>query len=293
MPASWFDIRIGGACDGLWEAAGDGFAFAADFKISVVRDLVDANAILRRLHQRLKEDSQWRTPGVLLPPPPHPDVLDGSFDDLSIMAQRLADVQRHFLELLGGLRWLMNIDDDLAANMSFVACDLQLDVEQRLIEWDLPQCYGRGVLVNLLCDWREINIPLYIDDGIPVHYVWTPALQADPHFRSLSPMVLDIPCPNDSVAWAYGSVAAPITTHLADQFLQLRYPLDTPVVKRQLRSKMNNFVVDFEGWKAHDITNLQRQRYLTDLWYIEIPGTSSSRRVFYRNHPRITAICRT
>jgi hypothetical protein len=50
---------------------------------------------------------------------------------------------------------------------------------------------------------------------------------------------------------------------------------------------MCNFVVDFEGWKARDITNSQRQRYLTDLWYDEVPGTSSSRRVFYRNRPCI------
>ena len=203
------------------------------------------------------------------------------------MAQRLVEIQRHFLELLGGLRWLMSIDDDSHANLSHVAVDTQLDVTDRLANWGLPQQGGRGVLVDLFRDWREINIPLYIDNRVPVHYIWTPDLQADPRFRSLSPTTLDTCCPTDAVAWAYHSNPAAITSHLADQFLQLRYPMDVPVVKIKAQSKMDNLVVDFEGWRAHPATKRQCHRYLKDLWYVEVPTRSASRRVFYRSRPRV------
>ena len=208
MPASWFDIRCGGVCsDTQQESVGDRVVFHPDFKLAVLQDLRDASQILSRWHSRLRESLEWRAPGVLLPPSSADDVLDGSFASSSAMAQHLATVQRHFLELLGALRWLMSIDDDMSANLSFVTKDLRMDIQQRLIEWDLPQAYGRGVLVDLSRDWREINIPLYIDNGIPVHYMWTPALQADPRFRSLSPTALNAPCPTHAASWAYSSDA--------------------------------------------------------------------------------------
>ena len=290
MPASWFDIRCGGVCsDTQQESVGDRVVFHPDFKLAVLQDLRDASQILSRWHSRLRESLEWRAPGVLLPPSSADDVLDGSFASSSAMAQHLATVQRHFLELLGALRWLMSIDDDMSANLSFVTKDLRMDIQQRLIEWDLPQAYGRGVLVDLSRDWREINIPLYIDNGIPVHYMWTPALQADPRFRSLSPTALNAPCPTHAASWAYSSDATPpITSHLCDQFLQLRYPMDIPVDEARTQCKIDNFVVDFEGWKARSITNCQRQRYLSDLWYAEVAGVPShTRRVFYRNRPRV------
>jgi hypothetical protein len=288
MPASWFDIRVGGAGDGSqWDAVGNQYVFTPRFKGSVSQDLMDADAILHQLNKRLREDEQWKAPRVLLPPSPYSINLDGRFKNLSAMAQRLVEVQRHFLELLGAIRWLMGIDADLDANVSFVAADLALDVKKRLAEWGLPQSYGRGVLIDLCRDWREINIPLYLDNGITVHYMWTPAVQADPRFRSLSPSALDAPCPDGIASWAYSDVNAPITTHLADQFLQLRYPMDTAVERTKAQSKMDSFVVDFEGWKARSVTNAQRQRYLKDLWYVELAGPSRSQRVFYRNRPRV------
>jgi hypothetical protein len=288
MPASWFDIRAGGACeDGQWEPVGNQFAFTSDFKHSVLGDLTSADSILRRLYKRVRETDLWKAPGVPLPRSSPPDVLDGCFADFSAMAQRLVQVQRHFLELLGALQWLMGIDDDIDANLSYVGKDLALDVEDRMIEWDLPRSSGRGVLVDLHRDWREINIPLYIANGVPVHYIWTPDLQDDPRFRSLSPIALEAPCPGELALWAYRSVQPPITTHLADQFLQLRYPMDTPVEDKKSQNKMDAFVVDFEGWKARSVTNAQRQRYLKDLWYVVVAGPSRSRRIFYRNRPRV------
>jgi hypothetical protein len=287
MPTGWFDLRIGGACDeSQWEAVGGGFVFAPDFRELVYKDLKDASAILLQLHKRMKESDRWKAPGVLLPPSFRHDVLNGTFKDLPAMARRLAEVQRYFLELLGGFRWLMSIDDDLEANLSFVAADLGLDISSRMIDWDLPQSYGRGVLIDLLRDWREINIPHYVENGVPVHYMWNPTLQADPRFRSLSPTALDIHCPDASMAWAFDSTASPITTHFADQFLQLRYPVEIPVEKTKAQNKMDSYVVDFEGWKARPTTNSQRQRYLKDMWYVEVAGQPRSKRIFFRNRPR-------
>jgi hypothetical protein len=86
-----------------------------------------------------------------------------------------------------------------------------------------------------------------------------------------------------------------LTTYSSDQFLQLVHPKDIPI-ERLTQSvngvKMANFVVDFEGWKARDVFEAEKHRYLGELWYIERiierpHGRLESRRVFHRYRPTV------
>jgi hypothetical protein len=201
------------------------------------------------------------------------------------------------LEILGAIRWIVAWDDDNEANLGFVRKDVEamgVDLDKRFSEWQLQLPGGRGVLIDLSRDWRDINIALYVDHGIPVHYIWTEELQLDPRFRSLNPTFLGAfgegllhqPLPD----WVERpSTGKPlVTTNRADQFLQLYYPPRAVIklLSGVKGSKMQDFVVDFEGWKARRVCNEDKKKYMKELWYEETLKKSDghiwSRRTFHR-----------
>jgi len=232
---------------------------------------------------------------VLFPEAPSPGCLDGTFQNFPSLQRRFAEIQHSFLDLLGALRWLMVIDDDAENNLNYVAKRLGMaNIETHLIDWHLRESGGRGVLIDLRRDWMEINIPLYLEHGVPVHYIWSPTLQGDPRFRSLSPPVVQATSLHNDANWAYPSSPTPlITDHASDQFLQLRYPPDCPnsVSPGAPKLKLVHRVVDFEGWRPRGITNEMRKRYTEDIWFAEANGVSTEghpfrHRIYYRNRPR-------
>lgn len=227
-----------------------------------------------------------------LPPPVQIDDLRAPFESRSLLLQCLCHVQRGFLELLGAIRWIIAWDNDIDTNLGYVKSDVArmgIDLEKKFADWHLRQPGGRGVLIDLARDWMEVNIALYVEHEIPVHYVWTPELQLDPRFRSLSPTFLGVvgegllprPLPN----WVERISEPLVTTHRTDQFLQLYYPPCAPVRLSQA-VKVQNFVVDFEGWKPRNIFDAETKRYMTELWFEEVSGKSNgrawSRRIFQR-----------
>jgi len=251
-------------------------------------DLVDANHFLRQLIRRVREDVRKK---VQCPLPPPVEIEDRVFDSRFDLLQYLSGIQRGFLELLGAIRWIVAWDGDIDANLGYVTKDAP-NLKTKVEEWALRRPGGRGVLVDLERDWREVNIALYVDHGIPVHYLWTPDLQLDPRFRSLSPIFLGAsikgfnrPLPD----WVERFSQPLVTTHSADQFLQLYYP---PRAVSKLSSgpsgvKMETVVVDFEGWKARSM-NFKNdiKEYMRVLWYDEESGKSNgqpwSQRTFHR-----------
>jgi len=57
----------------------------------------------------------------------------------------------------------------------------------------------------------EINIPLlYLEHGVPVHYIWSPTLQGDPRFPFFFPrQLVQATSPHNDANWAYPSSPTP------------------------------------------------------------------------------------
>lgn len=95
--------------------------------------------------------------------------------------QYLSGIQRGFLELLGAIQWITAWDDNLNMNLELVVGVKGYSVDgyqplDKISDWDLCQNGGRGVPI----DWREVNITLYVDNGVPVHYMWTNEFKLSP-----------------------------------------------------------------------------------------------------------------
>jgi len=269
------------------------------FQHVIAKDLSDAHCLMLAFVTRQREDDRKKTPQPI-PLPSSPDItrLSSAFNSNAELVQFLTCVQRGFLEILGAIRWLDALDDEADGILGWVTLSVGFDAAKRLEDWMIFQPGGRGVLVDLLRDWREINIALYLEHAVPIHYAWSQTLHNDARFRSLSPLSLDA-SPEDVLSgslpgWALSEPTEPhLTTFASDQFLQLRHPLNTAVeILKQSATglKMTNSVVDFEGWKARDVFEQDKHRYLSELWYTERivqnrVGQAQSRRVFHRYRP--------
>ena len=301
-PAAWYDLKFNGVSTGSVSVClGGQYLLPTAFRLVIEKDSQDANHILSCLYARMREDVRMKAP-ILLPSQIETHSINQVFDDVNDFNRFFTGIQRDFLQILAGIRWLMAIDEDIYANLGRVSATLEFDVQQRLEDWRIPQEGGRGVLVDFLRDWREINVALYIEHGIPVHYMWTPELQSDMRFRALSPSFMGAFATNGMPlgslpTWAHDThdPAEPLLTSFAsDQFLQLRHPMDIAPVKLQgpgPSATVSYFVIDFEGWKARSIFKTDNSRYLEELWYEEERGFDSfgwpwARRTFHRYRPR-------
>jgi hypothetical protein len=297
VPLSWYDMHSNSILNESIDTStgsGNDHRIPSRFQQSTQKHLQDAYTILSSLQRRVRQDNRNDVP---FPVPPAVHIENAVFHSRLLLFQHLRSIQRGFLEILGAIRWIAAWDDDIDANLGYVRKDVEamgIDLDKRFSEWQLRLPGGRGVLVDLARDWRDINIALYVDHGIPVHYIWTKELQLDPRFRSLNPTflgavaegLLSQPLPD----WVERpSTGKPlVTTHRADQFLQLYHPPRAVITLSSgvQGSKMQDFVVDFEGWKARRVYKEDKKKYMNELWYEETPGKSDghvwSRRTFHR-----------
>ena len=146
------------------------------------------------------------------------------------------------------------------ASISGWDANLDAHTTRHIKEMELDCFRKRGVLVNWEKDWREINIPNYVQHGVPMAYPWTTSLASIPCFTSLSPHVLrayeesrlaigyelhsdDLPDLKDdlSIAKKY------------DQFLQDISGDGRPDPDMEFNEGWCYYVVDFQGWSRRHI----------------------------------------
>jgi len=132
----------------------------------------------------------------------------------------------------------------------------------------LHRFHKRGVLVDLECDWHEINMPNLIWHWVPVAYLWMPTLASLPHFTGLSPWVLaayDQIC--QSLSWEVClSDIHDLDLDFAvikdfDHYFQGIYSGGCPDLDVKFNDDWFYYVVDFQGWSCRQIPLCVAQHY--------------------------------
>ena len=181
------------------------------------------------------------------------DLLIRPFTTVEELQVAGGTARRIAVDYLGFISWW-------TASISGWDANLDAHTTRRIKEMELDRFRKRGVLVNWEKDWREINIPNYVQHGVPMAYPWTASLASIPRFTSLSPHVLrayeenrlatgyelhsnDLPDLKDdlSIAKKY------------DQFLQDVSGDGRPDPDVEFDEGWCYYVVDFQGWSQRRI----------------------------------------
>ena len=91
--------------------------------------------------------------------------------------------KRIAVDYLGFLNWW-------TASISGWDANLDMHTTSFIKALELHRFRKWGVLIDWERDWREVNIPNYIQHQVPLAYFWTASLASSPRFTSLSPQVL-------------------------------------------------------------------------------------------------------
>jgi hypothetical protein len=161
--------------------------------------------------------------------------------------------KRTAIDYMGFLNWW-------TASISGWDANLDVDTTEFIKMLDLHRFRKRGVLVDWEKDWREINIPNLIQHRVPIAYLWSTSLAANPRFTALSPRLLcaynesrlevgyelhseDLPELQDelSVAKKY------------DYFLQDVSGNGRPDPDVEFSEDWCYYVVDFQGWSRRRV----------------------------------------
>jgi hypothetical protein len=129
---------------------------------------------------------QFGRHGVLTPIREMPDYLEDTFINSDLALRALAKSHLFYLDFLGYLNWIhIAFEDALAA--SNVPNQIGSKKSKYLFALQAPKT---GYLLDLQKDWGEINIPLWIENEIPVRYKWAPPYRLEPRFTRLCPEFL-------------------------------------------------------------------------------------------------------
>lgn len=187
-------------------------------------------------------------PGTAQPPEFDLSTLIKGFPTLVELQAAGGICRRMAVNYLGFLLWW---------TLSVSHWDVNLDhsIVATIQSLQLSRFPRRGVLVDLECDWQEINLPNLIRDHVPVAYIWTPALASLPHFTSLSPQVLSA---YDRMRCSLGrEVSSGDIPDLASDFAVIRdfdhyfqgiYSGGHPDPDVEFNDDWFYYVVDFQGW---------------------------------------------
>jgi hypothetical protein len=226
---------------------------------------------------------------VKTPLRPSTQPFDRRHGSEGIAMGSLAVVQRGFLDGLAYFCWVQTVFED-----KLCAANIPNRIAQKSEPW-MPYLSREktGYLFDLSKHWREINLGYYVAKDIPVHYMWTPQLQADPRFARLSPTFL---CAHDQLldnsSYIATMIVAPLPTATMrnyDQWLQTIIPQEKPNALAS-RTK-NHFIIDFEGWTRRSVpTKKLRPIYASKFFYRDLPALSGATRIYYRYRPVVTTL---
>jgi len=122
-------------------------------------------------------------PGTARPPRFDHRTLIQGFSSLEDLQAAGGICKCMAIDYLGFLSWWTS---------SVLHWDANLDRYTVAVIWKLhlDRFRKRGVLIDLECDWQEINMPNLLQHRVPVAYFWSPVLASLPCFTGLSPRVL-------------------------------------------------------------------------------------------------------
>lgn len=202
--------------------------------------ITDINSVLLLTQDKVKTPSR-----------PSTQPFDRKHGTKGAVMASLATVRRGFIDGLAYFCWVQTVFED---NLN--ADNIPRRIAQRSERW-MPYLgiEKTGYLLDLSKHWREINLGYYVAKDIPIHYMWTPQLRADPRFARLSP---DFLCAHDQIlegaSYHPTMEEAPVATPAMeryDRWLQSVTPFEKPDVHP--KGIKNHFIIDFEGWTRRTV----------------------------------------
>ena len=197
----------------------------------------------------------------------------GSVDSLAQEARAKA------LEFLGFLNWW-------TASVTHWDSPLQSWMVDFIGAFNLRSLKKRGVFLDLVTDWHHINIAHLLAEEVPVYYFWMEDHAQYPSLTRLSPYILqayyDACTALDRTEvfaeemMGYDDEIATIRRH--DEFLQRRFPPDhtSSPLFIDIPATATVYIVDFEGWARHPITDFVVVRDYAEKFHffidLEMPG---------------------
>ncbi|KAH7917098.1 hypothetical protein BV22DRAFT_1135704 [Leucogyrophana mollusca] len=220
------------------------------------------------------------------------DVLKNGTDSITRLTAYVVQAQRVMQSNLAWIRWVTNSDFQLREGLT---AKRFADVRDLLARHDWNTPGGRGVLVDLQRDWREINISLPVAANIPIYYPWDSSVSSVERFFALSPVALgscdlDVwsgpPATHPDLSSPRPRIQPPVArTYYFDNFLQ-KIELGRAEVQksRGQQPPLIVRVIDFEGWKSKEVEKALKPYYKRAFGYVE-KQVSSGRNVL-RIHRR-------
>ncbi|PPR00669.1 hypothetical protein CVT26_012326 [Gymnopilus dilepis] len=257
----------------------------------------DVKGVYKDLYHRLNrvvEDGGLRVIPTMprhLSPPSNPWDLDKPFRSMAAMQEAASEVKLLLLEAMSWARWLQAVLPKVHRHKDFVTSEDEL---LRLCLLDLP---SRGVVVNLSKDWKEVNIRLWLEAGVPVYYPWRLEERVNPRFAKLSPILLSTYTSEEHVAldavdpkgnW---EVVARQTNEY-DDFFQLKDPEYVSFYETfEVGPTTDFYIINFEGWSRRPLyLSLEISTYRNALHFMIDSDGFDNAVTFWRWRPRNLAL---
>lgn len=192
------------------------------------------------------------------------DYFD-SARDAEIVA---TDARRAVVDGLGFLGWWCESQPEWDDK-------LPKDIISRIQAYSPVGRKRRGVIFDIHRDWQEMNLPLLVQQGVPVFYPWTLVEATNPRFTRLSPAFLRA---YETVAYPNPEEAPVALIHLEDlpdhhkfkditrfdEFLQNGMEDFSPnreLADRKVGKKTEAFIKDFINWKPRPVLTARERAY--------------------------------
>ncbi|KAK7053884.1 hypothetical protein R3P38DRAFT_2501522 [Favolaschia claudopus] len=216
------------------------------------------------------------------PQPFYYDSLHNARETQKEACVLLASAVRCMLEHLGFIFWRTSTDDDWSKDQTHY-------IIRAVGDFNLGRFGKRGVLLHLVRDWKEMNIPVLLKNEVPVLYPWTLHERVDLRFACLAPSVLAAYQERRRVI-GDSDFTDFVTT--SDSFLAVnRYSLflDDPV--EPINTERRNVVIprkspkvikDFPHWTVRPVTNKKWVAYYRNHFQFKIMDGVT---IFWRFRP--------
>ncbi|KAF7972074.1 hypothetical protein HWV62_19149 [Athelia sp. TMB] len=265
--ADWYDLRVhwrgflglGALTDNRWRAedahivaAGNGFRLKES--VAQWREW-ETQALQEHVNEMI---STLALLDEHVPVPREQDLSCLFFRQTSRDAvyKAMATSRFYYLDLVAFYRWVREaMDEELVYR-----CWDTLSPARELWKtwWDLPVT---GYLLDLQEHARTHNLPWWVEQRVPVHYVWDVELANNERFRAWDPMVLDavdeteggMPDsqlilrddePESAEGWPFDALSQELQPYITAEVERL------PQLSR-IRSTWKVYIKDFEGWRGH------------------------------------------
>jgi hypothetical protein len=277
----------------IWRLSADHIAIDVRSPSSFIIDLDIAKKCIRQIASLFDIITDINTvlslpqDKVKAPPKPSTQPFDRKHGSEGAVMGSLAVVRRGFLDGLAYFCWVQTVFEEQLS-----AANIPNRIAQKSEPW--MHYLGRektGYLFDLSRHWREISLGYYVAKNIPVHYMWTPQLQADPRFARLSPNFLNArdQLIDDSSSIEIMVVSPLPTTEMRkyDQWLQAIIPPEKPNALSS--GTKNHYIIDFDGWTRRVVPIKKlRPLYAKKFFYRDLPALSGATRIYYRYRPVVT-----